>query len=79
MKFARIEDADAALADFAREPLPYEAGLPRWEGLPRVPEARRDASDRRCPTSTWARTRVVGRMDAARPEMRLATELIFPR
>ncbi len=27
MKFARIEDADAALADFAREPLPYEAGF----------------------------------------------------
>jgi predicted nucleic acid-binding protein len=26
-KFARIEDADAALADFAREPLPYEAGF----------------------------------------------------
>ena len=27
MKFARIEDADAALIDFAREPLPYEAGF----------------------------------------------------
>jgi predicted nucleic acid-binding protein len=27
MKFVRIEDADAALADFAREPLPYEAGF----------------------------------------------------
>ena len=27
MKFARIEDTDAALADFAREPLPYEAGF----------------------------------------------------
>ena len=27
MKFARIEDADVALADFAREPLPYEAGF----------------------------------------------------
>lgn len=27
MKFTRIEDADAALADFAREPLPYEAGF----------------------------------------------------
>ena len=27
MKFARIEDADAALADFAREPLPDEAGF----------------------------------------------------
>jgi predicted nucleic acid-binding protein len=27
MKFARIEDADAALADFAREPLPFEAGF----------------------------------------------------
>jgi predicted nucleic acid-binding protein len=27
IKFARIEDADAALADFAREPLPYEAGF----------------------------------------------------
>jgi predicted nucleic acid-binding protein len=27
MKFERIEDADAALADFAREPLPYEAGF----------------------------------------------------
>ena len=27
MKFARIEDADAALVDFAREPLPYEAGF----------------------------------------------------
>jgi len=27
MKFARIEDADAALADFAREPLPYEAAF----------------------------------------------------
>lgn len=27
MKFARIEDADAVLADFAREPLPYEAGF----------------------------------------------------
>jgi len=27
MKFARIEEADAALADFAREPLPYEAGF----------------------------------------------------
>jgi len=27
MRFARIEDADAALADFAREPLPYEAGF----------------------------------------------------
>lgn len=27
MKFARIEDADLALADFAREPLPYEAGF----------------------------------------------------
>jgi predicted nucleic acid-binding protein len=27
MKFDRIEDADAALADFIREPLPYEAGF----------------------------------------------------
>jgi predicted nucleic acid-binding protein len=27
MKFARIEDADAALVDFAREVLPYEAGF----------------------------------------------------
>jgi predicted nucleic acid-binding protein len=27
MKFAKIEDADAALVDFAREPLPYEAGF----------------------------------------------------
>ena len=27
MKFARIEDADAALVDFAREPLPYESGF----------------------------------------------------
>jgi len=27
MKFAAIEDADAALVDFAREPLPYEAGF----------------------------------------------------
>ncbi len=27
MKFARIEDADAALAGFAREPLPFEAGF----------------------------------------------------
>ena len=24
MKFARIEDADAALVDFARDPLPYD-------------------------------------------------------
>jgi predicted nucleic acid-binding protein len=27
VKFARIEEADAALADFEREPLPYEAGF----------------------------------------------------
>ena len=27
MKFTRIEDADAALVDFGREPLPYEAGF----------------------------------------------------
>jgi hypothetical protein len=27
LKFDRIEDADAALVDFAREPLPYEAGF----------------------------------------------------
>jgi predicted nucleic acid-binding protein len=27
MKFTRIEDADAALVDFAREPLSYEAGF----------------------------------------------------
>ena len=27
MKFARIEEADAVLADFVREPLPYEAGF----------------------------------------------------
>lgn len=27
IKFARIEDADAILLDFAREPLPYEAGF----------------------------------------------------
>ncbi len=27
MKFDRIEDTDAALVDFAREPLPYEAGF----------------------------------------------------
>ena len=27
MKFDRIEDADAALVDFAREPLTYEAGF----------------------------------------------------
>ena len=27
MKFDRIEDADAALIDFDREPLPYEAGF----------------------------------------------------
>ena len=27
MKFDRIEDADSALADFVREPLPYEAGF----------------------------------------------------
>jgi predicted nucleic acid-binding protein len=26
-KFERIEDADMALVDFAREPLPYEAGF----------------------------------------------------
>jgi predicted nucleic acid-binding protein len=27
IKFARIEEAEAALMDFAREPLPYEAGF----------------------------------------------------
>lgn len=27
IKFDRIEDADAALVDFEREPLPYEAGF----------------------------------------------------
>jgi predicted nucleic acid-binding protein len=27
VKFERIEDADAALVDFVREPLPYEAGF----------------------------------------------------
>lgn len=27
LKFDRIEDADAVLADFLREPLPYEAGF----------------------------------------------------
>lgn len=27
MKFNRIEDADAALVDFVRDPLPYEAGF----------------------------------------------------
>jgi predicted nucleic acid-binding protein len=27
LKFSRIEDADAALVDFAREPLVYEAGF----------------------------------------------------
>lgn len=27
MKFDRIEDADAVLVDFEREPLPYEAGF----------------------------------------------------
>jgi predicted nucleic acid-binding protein len=27
MKFTRIEDADSVLIDFAREPLPYEAGF----------------------------------------------------
>jgi predicted nucleic acid-binding protein len=27
LKFARIEDADLVLADFHREPLPYEAGF----------------------------------------------------
>ena len=27
MKFDRIEDADAVLVDFVREPLPYEAGF----------------------------------------------------
>lgn len=27
MKFDRIEDADSALVDFVREPLPYEAGF----------------------------------------------------
>jgi predicted nucleic acid-binding protein len=27
MKFDRIEDADAAVVDFLREPLPYEAGF----------------------------------------------------
>lgn len=27
MKFARIEDADAVLIDFLREPVPYEAGF----------------------------------------------------
>ncbi len=27
IKFQRIEDADAALAEFSREPLPYEAGF----------------------------------------------------
>jgi predicted nucleic acid-binding protein len=27
MKFDRIEDVDAALVDFVREPLPYEAGF----------------------------------------------------
>lgn len=27
MKFARIEDADAVLGDFVRDPLPYEAGF----------------------------------------------------
>ena len=27
MSFARIEDADTALVDFAREPLPFEAGF----------------------------------------------------
>lgn len=27
MKFARIEDADAVLVDFVRDPLPFEAGF----------------------------------------------------
>jgi predicted nucleic acid-binding protein len=27
MKFARVEDVEEALADFVREPLPYEAGF----------------------------------------------------
>ena len=42
MKFARIEDADAALVDFEREPpLPFEAGFLYGKGLPCVQEARR--------------------------------------
>jgi predicted nucleic acid-binding protein len=57
MKFARIEDADAALVDVAREPLPYEAGFltGRRSLRTRGGEA---PSDHPSPTSTWGPTRL---------------------
>ncbi len=62
MKFARIEDADAALVDFAREPLPYEAGFLTGKAL--LAYKRRGGSKRSpMPDFYVGAHAVVGRMD----------------
>lgn len=62
MKFARIEDADAALVDFVREPLPYEAGFLAGKAFLAY---RKRSGSRRSPVPDFhvGAHAVVGRMD----------------
>jgi len=62
MKFARIEDADAALVDFAREPLVYEAGFLAGKAFLAY---RKRGGSRRSPMPDFyvGAHAVVGRMD----------------
>jgi len=62
MKFARIEDADAALVDFVREPLPYEAGFLAGKAFLAY---RRKGGSKRSPMPDFyvGAHAVIGRMD----------------
>jgi hypothetical protein len=72
MKFERIEDADAALVDFARDPLPYEAGS--WPAKPSSPTGAAGVPNaHQCPISTSGATRSSGGWSFS-PGTRRATE-----
>jgi predicted nucleic acid-binding protein len=62
MKFARIEDADAALVDFVHEPLPYEAGFLAGKAFLAY---RRKGGSKRSPMPDFyvGAHAVIGRMD----------------
>jgi predicted nucleic acid-binding protein len=77
MKFSRIEDADAALIDFAREPLPYEAGFLTGKAF-LVYKKRGGAKRSPMPDFYVGAHAVVGRMDLlTRDAVRYRT--YFPR
>jgi predicted nucleic acid-binding protein len=62
MKFTRIEDADAALVDFAREPLPFEAGFLAGKAFLAY-RKRRGAKRSPMPDFYVGAHAVIGRMD----------------